>query len=344
MSHHAAITAIEYYLPDFVLDNEELSRVFPEWSSSKIWSKTGIKTRHIASNQQTSLDLGVQAAQTLFERSSVRPDQVDFLLFCTQSPDFFLPTTACLAQQRLGLSKHSGALDFNLGCSGFVYGLMLAKSMIDSGSAQTVLLVTAETYSKYIDSSDRTNRTIFGDGAAATLIQRCDFQQDKDSESIGPFVLGTDGSGSENLIVRQGGMRSITLASDISTSNSTTDSPLLYMNGPEIFNFSIQTVPACIEALLKKANRILEDIDLFVFHQANSYMLEHLRRKIGIPKEKFVVEMADAGNTVSSTIPIALFEAERKGQLLEGMNVMLVGFGVGYSWGATLIKWRGYNK
>jgi 3-oxoacyl-[acyl-carrier-protein] synthase-3 len=258
-------------------------------------------------------------------------------LYCTQTPDYILPTTACVLQHRLGLSTSCGALDFNLGCSGYIYGLGLAKALIDSGQASKVLLLTADTYSKLLNPADKSVRTIFGDAAAATLIVA------SEQESLtGPFVYGTDGAGAQNLIVPAGGMRRAAdpqaeLVPDDSGNARTMND--LYMNGAEIFNFTLRVIPTAISQLLERAGIGQEDVDLFVFHQANRFMLEHLRRKLKVPAEKFVIAMEDIGNTVSSSIPIALREAQERGQLPPGSLVMLVGFGVGYSWGATLIRW-----
>lgn len=334
----AMLTAIEYYLPDDVLTNEDLASRFSDWSSRKIEKKVGIRQRHIARADQTSLDLGVQAATLLFERHNIRPSEINFLLFCTQSPDYFLPTTACLAQERLSLPTDCGALDFNLGCSGFVYGLSMAKALVESGQVRNVLLITAETYSKFISPDDRSNLTIFGDGASASLVVGTEESHTHSQPGIGPFIMGTDGRGAENLIVRAGGMRHPINIMDSQISNETPD---LYMNGPEIFNFTIQSVPTAVADLLEKSGKAFEEIDLFVFHQANKYMLEYLRDKIGISKDKFVLSMLETGNTVSSTIPIALRNAANQGQLQPGMTVMLVGFGVGYSWAACLVQWFG---
>lgn len=323
----AVIKAIEYFLPAGTLTNEQLAAQFPEWGVAKIAEKTGIAVRHIAGPNECSSDLAYGAALKLFASGAVRPEAIDFVLFCTQTPDFLLPTSACVLQHRLGIPTTAGALDFNLGCSGFVYGLSLCKGLIESGQARSILLLTAETYSKLLAPEDKTVRTIFGDGGAATLVQASDSSETP--VSIGPFVFGTDGAGARNLMCVRGGARS----------PSEGDPVDLAMNGPEIFNFTIKAVPTAVNELLARDGLNLADIDLFVFHQANSYMLEHLRRKIGIPREKFVIALEQMGNTVSATIPIALRSAMESGQLRSGMRVMLVGFGVGYSWGAGLVRW-----
>jgi 3-oxoacyl-[acyl-carrier-protein] synthase III len=321
MSAHAAIEAVEYHLPEGVLTNEELARAFPDWDAGKAEAKTGIARRRLAAPEECASDLAVAAARKLFAAGACRPEDVDFLLLCTQSPDHFLPTTACLLQERLGLPTRAGALDFNLGCSGFVYGLGLAKGLVETGQAANVLLLTAETYTKFLGADDRTVRSLFGDAAAATLVRGR-----PGGPWIGPFVYGTDGTGKDNLTVPGGGLR------------RPGGDRRLSMNGPEVFTFSLRVVPQAVNEVLARAGKSLDDIDLFVFHQANRYMLEHLRGKLKIPPEKFVVALEDCGNTVSSTIPIALKEAEGRGVLRPGMLVLLVGFGVGYSWGATLIR------
>jgi 3-oxoacyl-[acyl-carrier-protein] synthase-3 len=252
------------------------------------------------------------------------------LLLCTQSPDYLLPSSACLLQERLGLPTSVAAFDFNLGCSGFVYGLGIAKGLIETGQAKNVLLLTADTYSKHLNANDRSVRTLFGDAAAATLISAAALP----SPAIGPFVYGTDGRGAGHLIVKNSAMR----RDDASAPKGT-----LHMNGPEIFTFTLKAVPACVAGLCAKAGITMSEVDLFVFHQANAYMLEHLRDKMDIPPEKFVLCVKDCGNTVGATIPIALHEAVKNGNLKPGMNVMLVGFGVGLSWAATMVRWEGEN-
>lgn len=336
----ASLELIEYVLPDTVLTNEALSEEFPDWSVDKIRAKTGIDSRRIARPDELASDLGCRAAEALF---AVRPNlrsEIDYLVFCSQSLDYPLPTTACLVQSRLGLSTDSGAIDLPLGCSGFVYGLGLAKGLIETRQARNILLITAETYSRYIRAADRSVRTIFGDAGAASLITA---NEHVDRDPLGPFVYGTDGRGGENLIVRPAGSRPPLAQcgenSPQSSRATNTPSGFLYMNGAEIFTFTLKSVPAAITTLLDRSGRSLEDIDLFVFHQANEFMLNHLRDKIGIPMEKFFVFLASCGNTVSCSIPIALREAENAGRLRFGATVMVVGFGVGYSWAASLLRW-----
>ncbi|SHH77270.1 ketoacyl-ACP synthase III [Desulfofustis glycolicus] len=337
----AFIKAIEYELPNGQLTNQELAYEFPEWSVEKIEQKTGIRIRRVSAENECASDLGVRAVEKLFSSGVCDREQIDYLLLCTQSPDFLLPSTSCIMQDRLRLRKTCGALDFNLGCSGYVYGLGLAKGLVETGQAENVLLITAETYSKHIHQGDKSVRTLFGDAAAATLIQSNSSGESK--TYIGPFVYGTDGSGSSNLIIPAGGMRlpcSVETSITIEDANGNTRSlDNLYMNGSEIFTFTLNAVPKAINKLLLAANRNLGEIDLFVFHQANKFMLDYLRKKIRIDNEKFYVSFKNYGNTVSSTIPLALKDAYLDNKLHKDDLVMIVGFGVGYSWAATLVRW-----
>ena len=336
----AAITAVDYALPVRVLSNDELAAEFPEWTAEKILAKTGIRERRVAAEGEYASDLAVAAANRLFERGVCTRDEIDYVLYCTQSPDYILPTTACVLQERLQLKTGIGALDFNLGCSGFIYGLGLAVGLVRSGQARRLLLLNADTYSRFIHPQDKSVRTIFGDAATATLISAVE----SDAPSIGPFVYGTDGRGAGNLIVPAGGQRKprsadAPLVRDDSGNARTENN--LFMNGAEIFNFTLRIVPETVSGLLAKAQLQQGEIDLFIFHQANQFMLDHLRKKLKVPEDRFWVAMSDVGNTVSCTIPIALKRALDAGKVKPGMRLMLVGFGVGYSWGATLVRWRG---
>jgi len=327
------IKALAYTLPENEITNEQLVKEFPEWSVDKIADKVGINTRFVASENETSSDLAVKAAEKLFlENPNINKEDIDFVLFCTQSPDYFLPTSACIIQNKLGLPTTCGALDFNLGCSGYIYGLSLAKGLILGGIANNVLLLTGETYSKYLHPKDKGNRTIFGDAGSATLISTEGFAE------IGNFSLGTDGKGAENLIVKTGGLRYKKPMNDLTFDEKAnpTSSDYLYMNGSEIFNFTIEAVPELVKNTLLKNNLTNDEIEGFVFHQANKFMLNFLRKKLKISEEKFHYYMSEVGNTVSSTIPIVLYE-KLKDKGLHG-NILLGGFGVGYSWGGCVIN------
>lgn len=326
------IKDLAYYLPPGIVTNEELVEEFPEWSVAKIADKVGVSERRVASADETATDLAVMAAENLFAKGYVTREKIDFVLFCTQSPDYKLPSSACIIQDRLGLSTQCGAFDFNLGCSGYEYGLAVAKGLVVAGVASNVLLLTGETYNHYIHPRDKGNRTIFGDGASATVISTEGFAE------ICEFSLGTDGSGAKHLIVKSGGARYPEKINDLAYDDggNPISSDYLNMDGQEIFVFTLTKVPKMLKDVLSKNNIQKEDVDLFVFHQANKYMLEHLRKKLKIEEEKFFDNLATVGNTVSSTIPIALCDA-RDQDKLKG-NVLLAGFGVGLSWGATVIR------
>lgn len=317
------ISKIESFFPKKVVTNEDLQKEFPEWSPEKIFNKVGVRQRYTASQEETVLELAVEASNKILK--DIDKNKIDFILFCTQSPDYHLPTTACILQDRLGLRKEIGALDFNLGCSGFVYGLGVAKGLISAGIAKTILLVTSETYTKYLRADDKSNKTIFGDGAAATLIEKDDTKQGFQ------FELGTDGSGYSHLIVKNGGGRNSISEEDMMGN-------CLYMNGPKIFTFTIEKIPIIVDEVLKKNNLKKEDIDYFVFHQANKHILNRQREMLDIPEEKFYINLENTGNTVSSTIPIALKDLIDANKIKKGQKIMLVGFGVGLSWGATIIE------
>lgn len=330
---NAYIKAISYYLPPKVVTNDDLIKEFPEWSVAKVSSRLGIDSRHVSGEGETATDMAVKAAERLFEEwTEVSKEDVDYIIFCTQSPDYVLPTSACLIQQRIGLRTHIGAFDYNLGCSGYVYGLSIAKGLIAAGIASDVLLLTSETYTKYLHQKDKSNRTIFGDAATATLVSQDGFAE------IGNFSFGTDGSGGNNLIVRTGASRFPQRRNDLSfdEKGNPQTSDYLYMNGAEIFNFTLDVIPPLLDDLFLKNGISKSNIDLYVFHQANKYILDYVCQFNGIPAEKSYYYMKQTGNTVSSTIPIALYEAKRE-KRLKG-TILLAGFGVGYSWGGTLLK------
>ena len=314
-----------YYLPETKEGNESLKFDNPDWDMSKISDKTGIFTRSIASTHQTAVDLAYEAGSRLLEDVSCKED-IDLVVLVTQSPDYVLPTSACILQDRLGLSKKCMAFDINLGCSGFIYALSIVGSLIESGVAKKGLILCSDTYTKYIDKSDRTCKPIFSDGASATLLVN------NDIDKVGPFVLGTDGSGYDKLIVKEGGAREPQISSN-------SHHGTLEMRGADVFLFTLNAVPICVNELLDKSKLNIEDVDLFVFHQASQLVLENLIRAMSLDENKVFINLKDTGNTVSASIPIALKDAETQGRLKNGDTIMLVGFGVGLSWGATLLTW-----
>lgn len=330
----AFIKAISYYLPKEVVTNEKLVKEFPEWSVDKVAQKVGVNSRHLAAEKETAGDMAEKAAQNLFAEYQIDPKSIDFLMLCTQSPDYFLPSTACVLQDRLGIPTSAGAFDYNLGCSGCIYGMAMAKGLIKAGIAKNVLLLTAETYNKYLHPSDKSNRSIFGDGAAACLISNDGFAE------IGEFSLGTDGSGANNLIVKTGAARQKSATGKYAEDEEghIWYDDYLYMNGGAIFNFTLDAVPAMMKEILEKNNLEKDQIDFYLFHQANKFMLNTIRKVCVLPKEKFYVNLENTGNTVSSTVLIGIKDCIDNKIINAGDKVMLSGFGVGLSWGGTILR------
>ena len=321
----AYIKNITYYLPENVEENP----------LGRLRKKTGIERRHICEDNEIASDLAIKAAQKIFA-GGVNHSNVEMIMLCTQSPDYFLPTTACILQDKFGLPKSCGALDFNLGCSGYIYGLSLAKGIIESGLVRNVLLLTAETYSKYINEHDHSVKPLFGDGATATYIEAVD----TDIAGLDGFVFGTDGNGFHNLIVPAGGMvKPYNMSSAMTTEdeygNARTDFNI-HMNGNAISEFALDVVPDTVNKILSKTGKSREDIGYFVFHQANKFMLEYLQQKCDLVNYPYWNDVAEYGNTVSNSIPIAICDMLQQDRPVKPW-IMSVGFGVGLSWGGCLI-------
>jgi len=329
--NNAFIKAIEYYIPEKLVSNDSLAELFPDWDAEKIYSKLGIRTRYIAEEDQKASDLAVLAAEKLFDKNNIDRSTIDYVIYCTQSPDYFLPTTACVIQEKLGLPTHCGAIDINQGCSGYVYGLGLAKGLLAGGIAKNILFLTAETYSKYIHPTDKSNLTIFGDAGAATLIS------DNGMFEIENMYFGTDGKGAANLIVENGGARNKSTKGEILAEGAFNPKDYLYMDGPEIFNFTLYTLPQILKNTLERNSIEKDDVDYFIFHQANKYLLDTLQKKLKLPGEKYYNNIENTGNTVSCTIAIALKNTIDNGILQPENKILLAGFGVGYSWGGCVI-------
>ena len=327
---HAAIGPISVHYPKKAETNEELDQEFPEWGIDLIYSKTGIAKRYVAAEGECSSDLAVAAAEKLFAEHDIDRETIDYVLLCTQTPDYPLPTTACLLQDRLKLRTDIGAFDFNLGCSGYVYGLSLAEGLIQSGAAKRILFLTAETYSKYIDPTDRSLRTIFSDAAVATLIETVD------EVSVSAFQFGTDGSGGDTLLVANGGHRA---AEDAIKPRHRHRWPSeLYMDGPSLISFAVGAVPGVIDDILAKAHLQKDNIELYLMHQATRKMLNLLQDRLGLSEEKLPIRLENCGNTVSSTIPILIDDMRREKKIRPDQNQIMIGFGVGWSWAGCV--WR----
>ena len=324
----AYLRGIQFHLPDAVRTNDDLVADNPDWDADKIYAKTGIRARRVAAENETASDLGYAAAEKLLDEVGIDRGEIDVLLFCTQSPDHIMPTTACILQRRLGLPSTCGALDYNLGCSGFTYGLWLARALIVSESARNILLVVADTYSRYCDLHDLTTVTIFGDAGAAALVSA---SREGSLARIGPTVVGTDGRGEENVIVRSGGAR-------MRQPRSHLDS-YMFMNGPAVFAFALTSVRSAIGHLLERLKLDWSEVDWYLFHQANAFMLDRLRTVMKIPESKMPVDMEDIGNTVGASIPILIRRQLDAGRFQSNQTCVLAGFGVGYAWAMTELTW-----
>lgn len=333
----ASIHAIEIHLPENKLDNIELAKGFSKISANSLYKITGIQHRHIAAENETPSDLAFVAAQKLFSKYPEERTKIDLLIFCTEGFDYKAPLTACLLHHKLNLKSSCLSLDIPGGCTGFINSLLIAKSLIASNpSIATALILTAEAVSKVLHPQDLHLRMLFGDGATATLVKRTHH------ERIGRFIVGTDGTQKKALWVERSGFRE---PADIQWLNSHQNVPntmrygRLIMQGDELLHFSLTKVPALIQNILVEHQLTDSDIDLYVFHQASKIILKALQKKCRIPDSKFYISLESTGNTVSSTIPIALSKAQQQGIIKSGDKIMLIGFGVGLAWGGTIIDW-----
>ncbi len=331
------IDAIAYALPREVLTNETLRASHPDWDFDRLEERTGVLQRHISGPGETALDLAAASCDQLIGEGSLVIDEVDAVIFCTETPDYVIPPNACLLHGRLGMRPNVVAFDINMGCSGYIYGLELARSLIVSGAARKVLLATADTYSRLIHPDDRATRCLFGDGGAVSLIS-----PSADERGLLDISLGTAGKYYERFIVRAGGAR---CARSAETATAVTDrsgnvrtAEHIKMDGLGVSSFFNSTIPATVRALLEQNGVKADDVDLFVFHQASRLALDSLRRLLDIPDDKMLYEIAEVGNLVSASIPVALKRAIADGRIQPGDLLLLCGFGVGLSWGTALLK------
>lgn len=330
------IRAIEYCLPDNVVSNNDLEKLHPDWDMEKIYNKTGVKRRHIADVGETSFDLSILAVEKLFLNNNITQDEIDGIIFCTQSPDYIMPSNAFLIHKHFAFKNNVWAFDINLACSGFIYGLSIIRGMIYSGLGKNVLLITADTYSKYINKEDRSTSVLFGDGAAATLVGA--FQ----NSSIIDIKLSTSGNEFDSFYIPSGGCRTphseltkIPIRDHSGNMKSLND---IHMNGFAVWKFISRTVPLQIQDILSKHCISVEDINFFGFHQASKMTLDSLIKAIGIKKPVYS-NIENKGNLVSASIPVLLKDAIDNNQLKRGELVLLSGFGVGLSWGTILLRY-----
>lgn len=321
-----SITNIAYYIPTDDFSTRTLLKSKSKVMVDKIIAKTGINKKYKAKDSQFASDLGIEAIKKLIKKKNLNIDEIDFVIFCNQTPNHILPMSSSLIHKEIFSSNQNvGFIDISQGCAGFIYSLKIAFSLIKSLSCKKVLIVTADTYSKIIDKNDLSTLAIFGDGATATIVENSN--SNSKNKNIKNFILGCDGSKFNNLYLPNSGLQ---IQKDIKNSN-------LIMNGTNIFSFTLEKIPENIDKCLKK-NRIKKsEIKYFIFHQANKFILETLRNKLKISRDKFIIDLK-YGNTTSSTIPIALFNLIKKNKIIPGDNILICGFGVGLSWGSTIIK------
>ena len=328
------IKSIEYYLPERILRNEDFIPlgVDPIFMAEKI----GITERHIAAANESVCDMAEKACKKLFSKHAIDPASIELLILCTQNPDYVLPTTACILQEKLGMGKNSMCFDINQGCSGYIYSLGTATALMNQFKFSRALVVTSEAYSKIISYADKTTATLFSDAAAATLLEI-----DALGSELLAFNFGTDGSGFGNLIVPVSGSRAQRTAAsaqmkDYGVGISRSEEHL-FMDGQEIMKFVFREVPPSVHRLLEQTGIAFDSIDLFVFHQANKYILQSVGKRMGILSERLYVDLT-VGNTVSSTLPIAIKNYFTLNPVTESKTIVLSGFGVGYSWGSLVLK------
>jgi len=331
------IESIAYALPARRVSNDELKREYPDWDFERLEKRTGVFSRHIASEGETALDFAVRACEELAAHSELRAQEIDALIFCTQSPDYIMPPNSSILHGRLGLSTGVMAFDITLACSGYIYGLQIADSLIRSGAAQRVLLATSDTYSRYIHPGDRSTRCLFGDGGAVSIVSTAE-----GSAAVRAIRCGSAGRHHEKFIIPAGGMRQprseTTGCATVDRSGNVRSAENIRMDGIGVLSFFNATVPCAVKEILAANGLELSDIDLFVFHQASQIVLDTLRHALEIPQEKMLYDLAEVGNLVSASIPVALKRALDKGFARKGQLALLCGFGVGLSWGSALVN------
>jgi 3-oxoacyl-[acyl-carrier-protein] synthase-3 len=331
------IEALDYYLPERSVSNAELETIHPTWDVEKVGAKSGVLNRHIAGKTETAFDLSKKAVEKLLDHSSINKEDIHGIIFCTQSPDYIMPSNAFLIHKTFGFGSNVWAFDYNLACSGFVYGLAIARGMIVSGMGSNVLLINADTYSKFINEDDRSTSVLFGDGAAATLLTSA-----ADGEGILDISLASAGQAYDSFYIPAGGCRfpknEATAKLETDQSGNVKSQENIHMNGFAVWKFISNTVPQQIEEILKRNNLSSDKIDQFVLHQASKLTIDSLVKVLNIDSSKVYLNLHRVGNTVSASIPIALKDAINEGKVKQGDLLLLSGFGVGLSWGSAVIK------
>lgn len=344
------VKAISYFLPPRQVESQEIIdnyyqfvlRVGEEETEESIFSKTGVKLRYESDLSITAKDLGAAAAKKIFDDGQFNREEVNALIFISDALDYKGPSTACILQSELGLPKSILAFDVLQGCTGWIYGLSLAKALIQSKQTENVLVITADIPRRVIHPEDIELSALFSDGGAATIVSGSTSPNNLNL-LINDFDFGTDGNGRKHLFMERSASKD---PADIEWLSQFKDIPsgliggMLRMNSDKIFLFALRIVPKLTNNILKKHNLSIDEIDYFVFHQANGTMLEYLRKRMKIPKEKFIVNIEDVGNTVSSSIPIALNQLMSKIEMRKGTKILVAGFGIGFSWGGTILTFQ----
>jgi 3-oxoacyl-[acyl-carrier-protein] synthase-3 len=330
------INQIEYHLPEKLVTNEDLQKLNPGWDMDKIVQKSGVYKRHFAGDNETAFDLSKKACDKLLRVGKINKESIDGIIFCTQSPDYIFPSNAFLLHKYLDLKQSVFAFDYNLACSGFIFGIAIARGFISTGLANNILLVNADTYSKYINPKDRSAMVLFGDGASASVIS-------KESSGIIDMMLASSGKDYESFYIPAGGCRipksAATLNEETDASGNIHTLENIHMNGFGVWKFIASTVPKQIKEILKKNKYTPEDIDLCIFHQASKMTIDSLVKALKISEKKVFNNIANVGNLVSASIPVAIKDAEDAGKLKRGDLILLSGFGVGLSWGTIIMRY-----
>jgi 3-oxoacyl-[acyl-carrier-protein] synthase-3 len=331
------IKSIEYYLPEKVITNADLQTMHPNWDVQKVGEKSGVFKRHIAAADETAFDLACQAVEKLLSSGQISKEEIQGIIFCTQSPDYIMPSNSFLLHKHFGFTSNVWTFDYSLACSAFVFGLSISRGMLETKMAKNILLITADTYSKYINRKDRSTSVLFGDGAAACIVSK------SDEKGIIDIELASSGNEYDTFYIPSGGARipKDDSTKEISVDHSGNERTMeeIYMNGFAVWKFISRTVPEQINALLSRNNLSVDDIDFFGFHQASKLTLDSLIKALKIDGDKVYMNLGKIGNTVSASIPIVLKDAESEGKLKRGDTVLLSGFGVGLSWGSLIMRY-----
>ena len=323
----AGIIGMGVYVPEKILTNKDLEKIV-DTSDQWIRTRTGIKERRVVEGNTATSDLASMAAKSALKDAGINADEIDLIVVATSTPDMIFPSTACLVQEKLGI-KGCAAFDLQAACTGFVYALTVASQFIESGMYKTVLLIGADAFTRHINWQDRGTCILFGDGAGALVLRKVD-----DGYGHLGSYLAADGSGADLLKIPAGG--SANPGSEYTVKNNL---HCVQMNGREVFKFAVKILGEAAEGALKNAGLTIDDVDYLIPHQANIRIIDAAAERIGIKKEKLVVNLEKYGNTSTASIPLALYDLYREGSLKRGDILLFVGFGAGLTWGGNVIRW-----